>query len=67
MVYRFLHFIFNDIHIFESCVAILLLLNALFKRSVKRLVQRGRYKANSVADLSRHVTKPISIYSGMFL
>ena len=45
---KFLHFIFNDlylkwVHIFESCVPILLL-NALFKCLAKRLAQRGRLK-----------------------
>ena len=34
---------FNDVRIFESCVPILLL-NALFKSSAKRLAQRGRLK-----------------------
>ena len=40
---KFLHFIFNDVRIFESCVPILLL-NAFFKRLAKRLAQRGRLK-----------------------
>ena len=40
---EFLHFIFNDVCIFESCVPILLL-NAFFKRLAKRLARKGRVK-----------------------
>ena len=40
---KFLHFIFGDVCIFESCVPILLL-NALFKRLAKRLARRERLK-----------------------
>ena len=44
---KFLHFIFNDVCIFESCVPILLL-NALFKRLAKQLERKGEAKRRMV-------------------
>ena len=62
---EFLHIIFNDVHIFESCVPILFL-NALFKRLEKRLARRGRLKANGVADYMEPLHYKTHIYVGMF-
>ena len=39
---EFLHFAFNDVCIFESCIPILLL-NALYKCLAKQLAQRGEW------------------------
>ena len=60
---EFLHFIFNDVRIFESRVPILLV-NALFKCLAKRLAQRVEAKRWMVwlTIWSRCVTKPISTW-----